>query len=110
MTKFTKFLMVMAMLFVLSPQKPFAQYLEIGNGTTTGAYPAYYGPWGNYWENCKTQTLYLASELGAPTGKLFTSLAWNFGVIPTSTNYLNNVTILIKETTATSLPPAPTQI
>ena len=78
-------------------------YIEIGSGTTTGTWPAYYGPWGNYWENCKTQTLYLASELGAPTSKLFTSLAWNFGVIPTSTNYLNNVTIKIKETTATSL-------
>lgn len=91
------------MLFVLSSQRPFAQYVEIGNGTTFGTLPAYYGPWGNYWKNCKTQTLYLASELEAPTGKLFTSLAWNFGVISTEINYLKNVTILIKETTDTSL-------
>jgi len=95
--------MLMAVLFVLSSQRPCAQYVEIGNGTTYGTYPSYYGPWGNYWENCRTQTLYLASELGAPTGKLFTSLAWNFEQIPPGANYLSNVTIKIKETEDTSL-------
>jgi len=103
MRSFTKFLMVLAMLFVLSAQKPFAQYIEIGNGTGSGSWPAYYGPWGNYWENCKTQQLYLASELGAPTGKLFTQLAWNFYQIPTGNRTLYNVTIKIKETSATAL-------
>jgi len=88
---------------VTPPPPPPPGTIEIGNGTTYGTYPAYYGPWGNYWENCKTQTLYLASELGAPTGKLFTEFGWKFGILPTGTNYLNNVTISIKETTATSL-------
>ena len=105
MTRFTKFLMVLAMLFALSAQRPFAQtYIEVGNGTTYGTSPAYYAPWGNYWENVKSQTLYLASELGAPTGKKITQLAYNFERIAASpNNYLNNVTIRIKETTATSL-------
>jgi hypothetical protein len=93
----------MTLLFVLSSQRFYAQYIEIGDGLTYGTYPSYYGPWGNYWENCRTQTLYLASELGAPTGKLFTGLAWNFEQIPTGTNYLNNVAIKIKETAVTSL-------
>ena len=48
--------------------------------------------------------LYLASELGAPVGKKFTQLAWKFGVVASSpNNYLLNVTIKIKETTAASL-------
>jgi hypothetical protein len=95
--------MLMTIFIVLSPQKSFAQFIEVGNGNTYGTYPSYYGPWGNYWENCKTQTLYLASELGAPTGKIFTSLAWNFHQISSENNFLNNVTIKIKETTASSL-------
>ncbi len=36
-------------------------FVEIGNGTSYGTYPAYYGTWANYWENCHTQQLYLAS-------------------------------------------------
>ena len=74
MRNFTKFLMVLAMLFVLSAQRPYAQYIEIGNGTSYGSYPAYYGPWGNYWHNQRTQVLYLASELGGPVGKNLPSL------------------------------------
>jgi len=103
MKSFTKFLFVLTLLLVLSAQKPFAQYIEIGNGTSYGSWPAYYGPWGNYWHNQKIQQLYLASELGAPIGKKFTQLAWNFGVMSGSPNYLLNVSIKIKETTATSL-------
>ncbi len=88
---------------VTPPPPPPPGTIEIGNGTTFGTSPAIYGPWGNYWENCRTQTLYLASELGAPIGKVITQLGWKFGVLPTSTNYLNNVTIKLKETTATAL-------
>ncbi len=93
----------MTVLFMLSSQKPFAQFIEIGDGNTCGTYPSYYGPWGNYWENCRTQTLYLASELGSPNGKNFTSLAWNFQQALSENNFLHNVTIKIKETTASSL-------
>ena len=64
---------------VTPPPPPPPGTIEIGNGTTYGTSPSYYGPWGNYWENCHTQTLYLASELGGPTGKKFTQLAWKFG-------------------------------
>ncbi|MBP6871328.1 MAG: carboxypeptidase regulatory-like domain-containing protein [Bacteroidales bacterium] len=106
MKKVTQFLMVMAMFLALLSPNAFSQtYIEIGNGTTYGTSPGYYGPWGNYWENCHTQQLYLASELGAPTGKKFTDLAWNFERVSSGTNnHLNNVTIRIKETTLTSLP------
>ncbi|MCU0371226.1 MAG: hypothetical protein MUC31_07415, partial [Bacteroidales bacterium] len=89
------------------PGFSFAQsYIEIGTGTTYGTPPSSYAPWGNYWKNVKSQTLYLASELGTPTGKIFTQLAWNFERIAnTPDNYLNNVSVKIKETTATSLTP-----
>jgi hypothetical protein len=98
-----KSLMLMAMLFVLSQTVSYSQYIEIGNGNTPGTFPAYYGPWGNHWENCRTQTLYLASELGAPDGKIFTSIAWNFQQVSPEPDYLNNVTIRIKETAEASL-------
>ena len=95
--------MLLAVLIVLSPIASNAQFIEIGDGATYGTYPAYYGPWGNHWENCRTQTLYLASELGSPTEKVFTSLAWNFQQTSPEPNYLNNVTINIKETANASL-------
>ncbi len=89
---------------VTPPPPPPPGTIEIGNGTTYGSSPAYYGPWGNYWHNQRTQQLYLASELGAPIGKKFTQLAWKFGVIAASpNNYLKNVSIKFLETTATSL-------
>jgi len=88
---------------VTPPPPPPPGTIEIGNGTTYGSGVSTYAPFSNYWENCHTQTLYLASELGAPTGKKFTQLAWKYGVIPTGSNYLNNVSIRLKETTATSL-------
>ena len=86
--------------------KPQAQsYQEIGNGTTYGTWPAYYGAWGNYWYSCHTQTLYKASELGAGVSKIFTQLAWNFErVAPAGTNYHLNAYIRIKTTTLNSLP------
>jgi hypothetical protein len=95
----------MSVLIFLTSQRPFAQFIEIGNGTSFGTYPSYYSPWGNYWENCRTQTLYLASDLGAPSPKVFTALAWNFGAIPEGSAYLNNVSINIKETAAVSFNP-----
>ena len=88
---------------VTPPPPPPPGTIEIGNGTTYGSGVSVYAPWSNYWHNCHTQTLYLASELGAPIGKKFTQLAWKFGVLPNTTNYLNNVTIKIKETAATAL-------
>jgi len=76
--------------------------LEIGTGTGYGAYPSYYGDWANYWENCHTQTLYLASELGGPM--LITDLQYSFERIAAAPdNYLMNAEIRIFETTDNSL-------
>ena len=72
-----------------------------GATTWTNSQTNYYFPWGNYWENCRTQTLYLASELGG--GKTITELAWNFQRI-SSGNPLYNVTVKFLETSVTSLP------
>ena len=73
--------------------------LQIGFGTTYGSWPAYYGPWGNYWENVHTQTLYLASELGSPM--LITRLGWEFERLGTAA--LQNVEVRILETSDASL-------
>ncbi|MCF8349197.1 MAG: carboxypeptidase-like regulatory domain-containing protein, partial [Bacteroidales bacterium] len=74
---------------------------EIGNGTTYGTSPAYYADWSNYWENCHTQTLYLASEIGG--GMLITDLQYVFERIATPDNYLLNVEIRFMETTDNQL-------
>jgi len=75
-------------------------FVEIGNGTSYGSYPAYYGTFANYWENCHTQTLYLNSELGG--GKEITELGWEMERVYAS-NGLYNVSIKIVETPVTSL-------
>ncbi|MCF8234891.1 MAG: hypothetical protein K9G67_07680, partial [Bacteroidales bacterium] len=78
-------------------------YVEIGDGTSYGGYPSYYGPWANYWENCHTQTLYFASELGDP--KIFTDFAWEFQRLANAPdNYLLDVSIKILETNLTEMP------
>ena len=76
----------------------FVDYVEIGTGTGFGTWPSYYGDFTNYWENARTQTLYLASELGGP--KLITGLQYAFERIAAAPqNYLLNVEIRIWETT-----------
>ena len=76
-------------------------YVEIGNGTGYGSYPAYYSTWCNYWENCHTQTLYLASELGGAMD--ITELGWEFERLASPDNWLLNVQINIVETSVTEL-------
>ena len=102
MRNFTKFLGVT--LITLASFSINAQdYVQIGNGTYYGGWPSYYANWCNYWENNRTQTLYLASELGDP--KIITDLAWDFYRIAYSpNNYLLNVTMKIKETNLTVMP------
>ncbi len=76
--------------------------VEIGNGTTYGASPAYYADWANYWENCHTQTLYLASEIGG--GMIIKELQYVFErVAAAPNNALTNVQIRIMETTDNAL-------
>ncbi|MFZ4463369.1 MAG: carboxypeptidase regulatory-like domain-containing protein, partial [Bacteroidales bacterium] len=73
--------------------------LTIGTGTTN---LTSYMNWSNFWENNRTQTLYLASELAGP--KFINQLAWQFTqVAPSGSNWVNNVVIKIKPTAATSL-------
>ncbi|NOU45954.1 MAG: carboxypeptidase regulatory-like domain-containing protein, partial [Bacteroidales bacterium] len=75
--------------------------LTIGTGSAPGASPAHYMNWNNYWENNRTQTLYLASELAGP--KFITQLAWQFSALGANPNWVNNVVIKIKPTSAASL-------
>ncbi len=71
--------------------------VEIGTGTGYGSYPSYYGDFANYWENCHTQTLYLASEIDG--AKLITGLQYSFERIASAPdNYLQNLQIKIIET------------
>ncbi|MDO9577993.1 MAG: hypothetical protein Q7J16_08915, partial [Candidatus Cloacimonadales bacterium] len=79
-------------------------FVEIGDGTTYGPSPNQYLDWSNYWENCHTQTLYLASELGGP--KTLTELSWNFERIAAAPdNWLANVVIMIQPTSVTAFTP-----
>jgi hypothetical protein len=77
-------------------------FVEIGTGTSYGSYPMYYTAWANYWENCRTQTLYLASEIGGAME--FTELGWNFQRVAYPDNWLVNVSIKFIETSLSSLP------
>ncbi|MCF8397826.1 MAG: choice-of-anchor J domain-containing protein [Bacteroidales bacterium] len=76
---------------------PSDNFLIIGDTLAGfGTYPDYLLPWGNYYRNQRSQTLYLASEFGQPM--LITDLAWKFERISGPDNYLLNVTIKILET------------
>ena len=70
-------------------------YIEIGDGTSYGNYPAYYGPWSNYWHNIHTQVLYMASEIGGAV--TIDKLSWNFERIASGDNYFENVSVKIME-------------
>jgi len=73
------------------------EYITIGDGTGYGSWPAYYSPFGNYWENGHTQSLYLASELGEEE-ILITKLAWFFErVAPAGEDFWNNLSIKVME-------------
>ncbi|MDZ7743018.1 MAG: carboxypeptidase regulatory-like domain-containing protein [Bacteroidota bacterium] len=76
--------------------------LEIGNTNAGyGSWPTYYVPWGNYWRNQRSQTLYLASEFGQPM--MITELAWNFEQLSGPDNYFMNLSVKILEVTGDSL-------
>ena len=102
MKKRVKLTGVSLILFIFSLTLNAQDYVQIGYGTSYGSYPAYYSTWSNYWENCHTQALYFASELGGP--KIITDLAWEFERLAEPMNYLLNVSIKIKETNLSELP------
>ncbi|MBI4648070.1 MAG: hypothetical protein HY738_16165 [Bacteroidia bacterium] len=79
----------------------YSQIIEIGNGTTTGddEFPFY-----NYYENNKSQTLYLQSELGAPN--IFAGISFNIQQIAQAGFLeLQNFTINFKHTNVTQMTP-----
>jgi len=75
--------------------------VQIGDGNTYNAYPTKYSTWANYWENVRTQTLYLASDIGGP--QLITDIAWEFQRV--SSDPLRNVSIKILEVSDSALIP-----
>ena len=82
----------------------FAQTMvEIGTGTLGTATGTNYWPFGNLWENNKTQTLYLASELNTGGAATITKIAHNFERIATANNALTNFTVNFKTTSLTNL-------
>jgi len=88
------------------PQEPLPNrsFIQIGSGTTYGAYPSYYGDFCNFWENCHTQTLYLSSELGE--ANTFTHLQWEYERLSEADpNNVLNVVIKIQTTTDVALTP-----
>lgn len=85
---------------------PFDLWVEIGNGTSYGAFPSNYADFSNYWENAHTQTLYLASELGAGEEKIITGLQYSFERIAAAPdNWLSNIEIRIATTSDNELTP-----
>ena len=73
----------------LLPKPSSAQYVEIGPGTGT-----WFMPLGTYFDDCRTQTIYLASEIG--TDGDISSLSLDIATLPQQT--LNNYTIRLKHT------------
>ncbi|MDD2965118.1 MAG: T9SS type A sorting domain-containing protein [Bacteroidales bacterium] len=102
MRKLHRFFAVMLLSLVGLPI--FAQTMvEIGTGTLGTATGTNYWPFGNYWENNKTQTLYLASELNTGGAATITKIAHNFERIATANNALTNFTVNFKTTSLTNL-------
>jgi hypothetical protein len=66
-----------------------APFINIGSGTSAWDYPLH-----TYYEDARTQTIYLASEIGG--AYIFNSLALNVTIIPGQ--LMNNFTIRLKET------------
>lgn len=97
MKKLFKFLV----LFLAISSIGFAQnsILDIGTGTS---YFDSNTPFSNYWENNKSQTLYLASEFGPY--KTIDSIGFNIEQVADTYTALNNFIVLIKPTTLPSMP------
>ena len=78
----------------------FGSYVEIGTGT---GYTPTYGPFYNYYENNKTQTLYLQSELGS--AMTITQISFNIEQVATTQRDLVNFTINFLHTDDTEFTP-----
>lgn len=91
-------LILLAMLFTAS--LAFGSYVEIGTGT---GYTPSYGPFYNYYENNKTQTLYLQSELGS--AMTITQISFNIEQVATTQRDLVNFTINFLHTDDTAFTP-----
>ncbi|MDD5360804.1 MAG: M28 family peptidase [Ignavibacteria bacterium] len=71
-------------------------YACIGTGTTTAGYPFY-----SYYDDARTDMLYLASELSINNPKIITKVGFNFASV--SSQVLNEFTIKLQNTNAASL-------
>ena len=92
-------LITIALVFIASMAS--AAYVEIGTGTD---YEPRYGPFYNYYENNRTQTLYLQSELGA--AQTYTHISFDIErVAPAGYRDLVDFTINFLHTDSTELIP-----
>ncbi|MCE1164774.1 MAG: M20/M25/M40 family metallo-hydrolase [Bacteroidetes bacterium] len=71
-------------------------YACVGNGTATAGYPFY-----TYYDDARTDMLYLASELNISAPKILTKIGFNFSSVAAQT--LNEFTIKLQNTSLTSL-------
>ncbi len=100
--EFTKLLMLWLFTAVFAITGFSQSFVEIGTGTTgISNYPHYYYPLCNYYENNKTQMLYLQSELGS--AQTFTSIGFDIERIASSNADLVDFTINFLHTSDASL-------
>ena len=84
-------------------QKPFRDrdYVEIGTGTEGTTSPSYRFPYYNYYENSRTQHLYLQSELGA--AQTFTKISFDIERVAVAGHQeFTNFTVNFLHTSATA--------
>jgi hypothetical protein len=71
-------------------------YVCVGTGTATVGYPFY-----SYWDDARTDMLYLASELNINSPKIITKVGFNFASV--SSQVLNEFTIKLQNSSAANL-------
>jgi len=91
---------------LVAPVLSFGQlYYQVGTGTSTNTTTGYPCPMGNWYDGLRQQQLYTASELnsaGFAAGSI-TEIAWDVSSMPSTVGQLDNYTVYIQTTTATSL-------
>ena len=86
----------------IAPSEPFTYTIEntftscVGTGTATVGHPFY-----SYYDDARTNMLYLASELNISAPKIIKKIGFNFSSV--SSQVLNEFTIRLQNTTATNV-------
>jgi type IX secretion system substrate protein/carboxypeptidase family protein len=86
---------------IITDNRSGSSFVEIGNGNGFGEFPSYFADWSNFYDNCRTQTLYLATDFPCPV--IIKELQYSFEQFATPDNWLEDVEIRIFETSHNEL-------